>query len=282
MRNFKIILSVIFILVVSFFVVRSCAPRKRLPRPARPPVRLAERRRPAPTEQPAVKEVTPAPEAPRMAIILDDWGANESILKLAVDLHEPITLSVIPHLTWSQKIAAEAHSQGLGVMLHMPMEPKTRREGLEPHTIMTTTPDAEIVRYLDEAIQDVPYADGMNNHMGSAATCDWRVMRTVLARLKEKNLFFVDSKVIPASVGWRVAKEMGIEYACRDVFIDNQLASDAIKVQLRKAIRMARNRGKVVVIGHDHETTLRTIKEMLPEIEESGVRLVLVRELVKK
>ena len=134
----------------------------------------------------------------------------------------------------------------------------------------------------DEGLTNVPHAEGVNNHMGSAATSDLRVMRTLMGHLKKKNLYFIDSKVIPSSVAERAAKEKGLLFACRDVFIDNQLMDAPIKSQIRKAVKMALKKGKVIMIGHAHRITLKVLKEILPEIDRAGVRLVFVRQLVKR
>ena len=261
MRTLKIILSAIFILAVCFLVVKGCV-KKRTVYPKKISV------------QPLVAL------APRMAIILDDWGNNFSLTKNAIEIGRPLTLSVLPHLKQSKQIAEEAHSHGLGVMLHMPMQPKNQKEGLEPHTILTAMPDTEIMRYLDEALESVPHAEGVNNHMGSLATADERVMRAVLGHLKSRGLFFVDSYVVSSTVAPKIGAEEKIRFTKRDVFIDNDAKLESVKGKLKDAVRIALKRGRVVVIGHDKKVTLEAIKEMVPEIEKAGVQLVFVRDLV--
>lgn len=237
--------------------------------------------RPAPQKKMVVAPAIWTSRIPRMAIILDDWGHDFSLVQKAIEVRRPLTLSVLPNVTHSAEIAQTAYENHLGVMLHMPMQPQSRKERLEPHTIMTTTPDKEIVRLIDAALESVPHAEGVNNHMGSAATSDARVMKIFLKHLKEKNLFFVDSNVIPKTTGPATAREMRVPFTKRDVFIDNRLDLEAIKTQLRRAVKITLARGRVVVIGHDKKVTLQAIKEMVPEIEGSGVRLVLVKELLE-
>jgi len=258
---------------VTVFVARVFWP-KPVPKPAhRPPVKVA------------VKTKKPAPKPPqttaKMAIILDDWGLNASLVDDAVAVHRPLTLSVLPRLRHSQDIAERAHALGLGVMLHMPMQAKSLKAASEPHTILTTSSDAQILRYLDEALESVPYAEGVNNHQGSAATSDRRVMHTVLSHLKQKGLFFVDSQVISTSVGQKVADEIGIRFARRQVFLDNTATVEAVKKQLDLAVKTALDRGSVVVIGHDKKPTLQAIREKVPDIEKSGVKIVSIKELLQ-
>ena len=179
-KNLKIFLSAIFVLTVAFFVARGCWHGPSFhPTPKAKQVKTVLKKKAKPAAQ---KTVSGAPAHPQMAIILDDWGLNLALVKDAEAIERPLTLSVLPHLTHSREIADEAASHGLGIMLHMPMQPKSLRQPLEPRTILTTTPDAQILDYLDKALESVPHVDGVNNHQGSAATSDERVMKTVLDR----------------------------------------------------------------------------------------------------
>ena len=291
MKYLKISLAVFFILLVSFFVVKSCVHPKRVPYSEQtesgipffsklvPSLHIVV----APRPLPATSEAVPAVPAmgPHMAIVLDDWGKNYSVLQYAIEIHRPLTLSILPNLSKSRQIAEEAFRNHLGVMLHLPMEPKNKKEPMEPHTILTTMPKAEILKYVDEGVEAIPHVEGVNNHMGSAATSDARVMKIVLDRLKIKNLFFIDSHVVTTTQGPKTAAEVGIRFASRNVFIDNENKLESIKKQLEKAKRIALTHGEVIVIGHDRKLTLQAIKEMVPVFDEAGVKLVFARDVVK-
>lgn len=281
-NNFKIALSVIFVVLVTVLVVRGLFPRRvtreELPVKKTAPAVPAKKKVSAPHKSIAVTPL-PSGTTPRIAIILDDWGNDYTLLEDAVAIGKPLTLAVLPRLKHSRKIARDAHAAGLGVMLHMPMQSKGGLNA-EPHTILTTSPDIEILNYLEEGIDAVPYLEGVNNHQGSAATSDERVMRVVLGRLKKKNLFFIDSRVVATSVAAAVAEELGVRHATRDVFIDNVAEVSVVKEQLRKAKIIALKHGQVVVIGHDKRVTLQAIKEMVPEFEEAGIKFVLARDTV--
>ena len=279
-RKLKIISSLLFIVLISFFVVKNCIHKRSTE------VLPMTHELPGPVIAP--KQVTVGPRG-QMAIILDDWKYNLALTDLAVSLHRPITLSILPPdknsrgkgKSYSREIASKAHAKGLGVMLHMPMEPKNYKPGdLEADTIMLKTPNAKIVEYLDSALASVPFVEGVNNHMGSAATCDERVMSTVLKYLKNRNLFFVDSYTIKNTVCEPIAKQLGLRFARRNVFIDNELKRDAIMAELEKAKKIALTRGSVVVIGHDYKVTLKTIQEAIPQFEKEGIQFVLVKDLV--
>ena len=293
MKHLKIGLAVLFILLVSFFVVKSCVHPKRSPYAAEEPSAgvpffsklLGPSKQIVMAPPPAPEAPAPKPAAsktgPHMAIILDDWGKNYTVLKYAVQIHRPLTLAIIPYLSHSKQIAEEAHAAGLGVMLHLPMEPFNKGEPMEPHTIMTTMSEKEIASIVDAAVAAIPHVEGANNHMGSAATSDEKTMRVILSKLKAKDLFFLDSHVATTTKGPKVARETGVLFNERDVFIDNENKLDAIKKQLERARRIALSHGEVVVIGHDRKLTLQAIEEMVPEFDKSGVKLVYARDVVR-
>lgn len=267
------------------YAAAPAAPRSASPRPApHAAVRVTPVTPAAPSvpatpraERPAVKRVGPA----KLAIVLDDWGNDKRLLRDLLAIKRPMTVAILPHLEHSTAIAREARAAGLGTMLHLPMQAKSKGAPQEPDTILTTSTDAEIRRTIDRALADVPGVEGVNNHQGSAATSDERVMRSVLKHLKEKKLFFIDSFVIASTVAADVAAEMGVPHDKRDVFIDNVNEVEAVKTQLRKAVEEALRSGEAVAIGHDRRVTLRAIAELVDEIEAQGVRLVYARDLVR-
>ncbi len=289
-QRLKIILSITFVVIVALLVARGCIQKKplmeyKLPtftkKTTQPKVISKKPKPKAIVESPAAKKSPKSDRVAKMAIILDDWGMSTTLMQSAIGLERPITLAILPHLKHSRDIAEAASAHGLGVMLHMPMQPKNLRQPKERYTITTESTDEEIRSLLEDALASVPHVQGINNHQGSAATSDPRVMKSVVSYLKGRKLFFVDSNVIATTVGWKSARDAGLPYTKRDVFIDNEARVEAIKDQLRKAEDKALARGSVVVIGHDKRATLEAIKALIPEIESKGIELVLVKELLQ-
>src|SRR4051812_48589007 len=107
MKYLKIVSGIFFVLLVSFFVVKSCVHPKRSPSsheaesgtpffskliPFQRHIVIAPR--PEAEKRPVVPKT-----APHVAIILDDWGKNYTVLKNAIEIHRPLTLAVIPYLS---------------------------------------------------------------------------------------------------------------------------------------------------------------------------------------
>ena len=220
------------------------------------------------------------PDEPQAAIILDDFGYDINNLERVRELYIPITISVLPNLKASRQTADLARAAGFEVMLHLPMSPKEKRR-LEKETLSSGMSADAIRQQIEKNLSSVGPVSGVNNHMGSLATADPVLMKEILSNLKGRGLFFVDSVTIPNSVAFKTARELGIDAARRDVFLDNESNPEYIKGQIRELIQKALKNGRAIGIGHDRPETVAAIKEMLPEFEKAGVSLVPVSQLVK-
>ena len=105
-------------------------------------------------------------------------------------------------------------------------------------------------------------------------------MQSVLKVLKGREMFFVDSKTSPASVGYSLARKMGLKAGTRQVFLDNVQNVAAIKAQLRQVADTARKRGSAIAICHPHQTTIQALSSMLPAMKKDGITFVYASQLV--
>ena len=179
-------------------------------------------------------------------------------------------------------VAEAAHAKGFQVMVHMPMEPQGYpRQRMEQNGLLLSQSDAEIEKRLRGYLQAVPHATGANNHMGSRFTEDRAKMATVLGVLKGKGMFFIDSMTSPHSVGYTLAREMGLEAGSRNVFLDNVQDVDAIREQLEELVGLARKKGVAIGICHPRKTTILALTAAMPLLHKEGINFVHVSELVK-
>lgn len=222
----------------------------------------------------------PSPGAPRLAIIIDDCGQWPDTERGFIALPAALTLSVLPFMRYGTQIARDADAAGKGVMLHLPMEPRSGPDA-GPGSVTTAMDDAAIAARVRDDLAAVPLAAGVNNHEGSRATADDRVMRDVAAVLAQRHVFFIDSRTGADTVAERDAAAAGVLTARRDVFIDDVADVAATESQLRRAADVAKANGSAIAIGHPRPTTLVAVRTLLPELEKSGIVLVLARDLVR-
>lgn len=220
----------------------------------------------------------------KVAIIIDDFGYydNSTTAKfLALDY--PLTLSIIPGQKFSAKIAQDARQFDKTIMIHLPMEALEEKVENGDYTITTSMPDSVIARRVHQAILALPEAVGVNNHMGSKATSDSRVMNIVIKSLKPKGKFFVDSRTTGKSVAKQIAQNQALRFAANDGFLERNRNEDKDYIQRKLAAiaKIARRRGSAIVIGHPYKETLAALTEALPKLEKQGFQIVSVTEVVR-
>ena len=227
------------------------------------------------------KDQPPGKERGKLAIIIDDFGYTSEPIAAFTAIDRPLTFAVLPYHPHSQEAASRGLAAKHQVMLHLPMEPLSAAEHQEKTSITTTMSDYDIQQTVVKALANVPGVTGVNNHQGSKATADKRVMKNVLTVVKAQQLFFVDSRTSSQSIAGDMAQEMDIRSGENELFLDNSSEVDYIKQQLRAAGRMAIKNGTALVIGHARVNTAIALREMITELEANGVRLVLASQLVK-
>jgi polysaccharide deacetylase 2 family uncharacterized protein YibQ len=248
-------------------------------RSSSPAAAATEAPRLEPTQRPAAGPE--GPPRPRLAIIFDDAGGSLAHVEDIIAIGRPVAIAILPHLAHSTEAARRTQAAGLEVLLHLPVEPEDDAKAMGPGGITTTMEDADIRAVVHSDLDSVPGAVGINNHMGSKGTADYRVMRAILEVVRGAGLFYVDSVTTPRTIVAPVAEEVGVPTAARAVFLDNENDETAIRRQLARAIVVARERGHAIAIGHAQRLTPRVVLAMLPEIDRAGVMLVPVSTLVR-
>jgi polysaccharide deacetylase 2 family uncharacterized protein YibQ len=229
---------------------------------------------------PAASAQAPTAERARLAIILDDLGNDRAAAETIFALPYPLTISVLPNHAHSVDIAEEAHRRGYQVMLHLPMESvgQGRPEAQELRPGMSRKEVSALVSGFLGAVPDVV---GVNNHQGSESTTNAALMGELMPVLRERKLFYIDSRTTAATVAFDAARRAGVPSAFRNApFLDDVAEVAAVRKQLQAALREARGNGAVIAIGHPHPATLKALRDVLPAANSQGVRLVFASELV--
>lgn len=215
----------------------------------------------------------------RVALVLDDWGYNLENLEMLRKIKQPVTLSVLPNLPYSQTIAEFSRGKNIEIILHLPLE-SYNHSHMENDTICCNMKEDEIAEIFNEALVSVPYSRGISNHMGSRATEDKNVMSVIFGQMKKKEFFFLDSVVTKKTICRGLARKIGLKFAKRDVFLDNEDDKFYIKSQMEKLAELAKINGQAVGIGHDRQLTLEVICEEMENLEKRGITFVFLSQLV--
>ncbi len=243
---------------------------------------------PQPVEaEPVVKEphvvVAPVPrgDGARVAVVIDDLGRRVDDVVQLDELGVPITYSVLPFESRTAEVLREIERLRGEVLLHLPMQPLTEADP-GPGALTRGMDAAELDAATRWALGAVGGARGVNNHMGSELSADSTKMRAILGVVGEHGLFFLDSRTSPKSVGYSLALEMGLAAAERQVFLDSDSRSEAIRGQFRRLLEVAAERGSAIAIGHPYRETLAVLREEVPRALEAGFEFVPVSALTHR
>jgi polysaccharide deacetylase 2 family uncharacterized protein YibQ len=216
-----------------------------------------------------------------IAIVIDDMGVDRARSERAAALPAPLTLAFLPYARGFEAQIAAARAHGHEILVHMPMQPV----GLEdpgPEALTVALDGNEIRRRLAAALDRAGPAVGINNHMGSRFTVERDAMRPVLEELQARGLLFLDSRTAGATVGPGLARAMGVPYATRDVFLDNDPSIVAVQARLAELEATSRRQGHGIAIGHPHDGTIAALTQWLPGAVSRGFALVPVSTIVRQ
>lgn len=222
----------------------------------------------------------PPPTAGRIALIVDDIGFSVRQAECFLRLRLPLTFSILPRLPYSAHLAQAIGDQGHDVMLHQPMEPWDVHLDPGPGAVYVRDDPARIQEVLEENLQALPTAVGVNNHMGSRFTASRAKIQPALEVIGSRRLFFVDSLTTPRSQAYDAACALSLRTRRRDQFLDIQRHEGAILSRLYQLARTALTAGQAIGIGHPFPETARAIGAFAREIEGSGLELAPISRLI--
>lgn len=219
---------------------------------------------------------------PLIAIVIDDVGINQPRSERAIALPGRLTLAFIPYGYNLPTLVETARGNGHEVLVHMPTEPMSPDVDPGPHALLTSLSLAEIKRRIDWNLSQFDGYVGLNNHMGSRFTAWTPGMEMLIREVKARGLLFLDSITTRDSVGYKLARTVGLPNAIRDVFLDHDQRREAIARQLRRTEGVAKSRGFAIAIGHPHDETLDELEEWLETVESRGFQLVPISAIVRR
>ncbi|WP_147535547.1 divergent polysaccharide deacetylase family protein [Bacillus marasmi] len=224
------------------------------------------------------------PNELKAAVIIDDFGGGVGGVKEFLEGNIKITAAVMPFTENAKAHAKWAHKNGIEVMVHLPMQPKKgKRSWLGPKPITVDLSKEEVKKRVREAIKSVPYAKGLNNHMGSLAIENEEIVRAIVEVAKENRLYLIDSGTSPNSKIPKIATELGVPFLVRDVFLDDISSSSYVSKQMRLLAKITEKNGRGIAIGHVGVTGNVCSKGVFSSMKHFGdknIKIVPVSELI--
>lgn len=210
---------------------------------------------------------------PCLIFVIDDVGNNLAELEPFLALPFPITFSILPDLPMSARAADLIKAAGKEFILHQPMEALGGQNPGPGAIYLSTSPD-EAARIVEQNLDSLPGAAGMNNHEGSAVTRDLALMDAILGVAKKRGIYYLDSLTISGTATAEAASREKIRFWERDVFLDNSPDRVSIIRYIDVGKKKAEKSGAAVMIGHVWSAQLaQTLSELYPSLVEEGFSL---------
>jgi len=217
---------------------------------------------------------------PKITIVIDDIGFHDKYKSQLAALGSKVTYAILPLLPCSRYFGQLSKKTHAEVILHLPLDTMTDVVP-GPGLIVDTMSDGDIRELLGRDLASVPNHVGVNNHCGSRGTADRRLMTVILTELKSRGLFFLDSYTTRDSVVPEIARQIGIPFLQRGIFLDNADSKDAILAQIGNLEKVASEKGSAVAIGHYRKNTLEVLAKEIPRLESRGFKIISLRKLLR-
>lgn len=215
------------------------------------------------------------PTKPMVAIVIDDLGIDKRRTQQTIDLPAPLNLAFLPYPTQLPEQTKTAREAGHELIVHMPMEPSNLKQNNPgPHALLTQNSNAVNLENLKNSLEQFDGYVGINNHMGSRFTTNYNAMGPILEELKRRGLLFLDSRTIGGSQAEKLSQELDLPFVSRDVFLDHDPSRAGVDASLAKTLRVAKNKGTAIAIGHPKDNTIAALKAWIPQAKAQGVQIV--------
>jgi len=204
---------------------------------------------------------------PEVALIFDDLGENLKDLTQIQSLGIPVTVSIVPGLKFSKSIAQSAKLHGFSVMTHLPLEPKNAQkyQSDKYKFISSSMPRRQRLGLIRYYLNYIRVSIAVNNHLGSAVTEDPKLMKEVLAAVKNHGLFFVDSRTSNASVACEIAKKENVPCGYNEGFFDSTDDINIMQNDFFGLLEKAKLKEKIIIIAHPKKKTFFLLRKLLPK-----------------
>ena len=212
---------------------------------------------------------------PKLAIIMDDISTNAQASELK-KLSIKVTPSIFPPEKEHPKTAELAKEFSV-YMVHLPLQ-ALNYTNEKANTLHTGDSKEKISQRIKDIKKDFKGVKYINNHTGSGFTSDFKSTLALLAELKNSEIYFIDSLTTNKSTVLDASKKLGLKYAYRDVFLDNEQNVSKILKMINNAVAVAKKDGVAIAICHPYKSTFEALK-IAQKDAFNGVEVVYVDKI---
>ncbi len=228
------------------------------------------------TQNKITKQEKKQSNKPKLVIIIDDISHKWQLQKIK-KLGLRITPSIFPpnRMNMKSNILAKGMKH---FMVHLPLESHSKKMNRFYKTLFISDSKKKVEQRIKEIRKLFPNAKYINNHTGSLFSENYKASKQLYDILGNNGFIFVDSRTSHYSQFKKIAKEEKKRYFHSDIFIDDTQNVQYSYKMIKRAIVIAKRKGKAILIGHPHPTTFAALKKAKPLLKKE-VKVVYIDEL---
>jgi uncharacterized protein len=216
--------------------------------------------------------------APRIAILVMDLGADAKTTQAAID-QLPAAVDLGFGAGSNNAAMTAAMADGHKIWLGIPMQPR-RYPAINPgpKTLLLKNSAAQNSQHLASAIQQAaPGISGLYNIMGSAFTADRTALAPVMAAAQSHSLAFFDTRAGADTVAATLARAQAIPAAINEAYLDGE--PEKLLARLSELATRATRRGVAVGVLSPSAQSIAGLKAWLATPAGQTVELVSARSV---
>ena len=219
-------------------------------------------------------------QSKKLVFVIDDAGHNLTQLEPFLELPFPVTIAVLPMLTYSVQTAQLTKQHNKELILHQPMQAHKTSTDPGPGAIKPGMTPQEAATIIRQNLTAVGTVSGINNHEGSLITENMEIMKAVLEVCGEKGIYFLDSRTTSQSAVKTAAQGLSVKIWERSVFLDNSQDKNDIIQSVRYGMELAERNGIAIMIGHVWSDELaQTLLDLYPDMVLQGFEITTLSQL---
>ena len=217
---------------------------------------------------------------PKLAIIVTNLGLNRRSTELAMTLPKDCALGFLPYTKSLKPLLHRAQGKGHEIYLYLPLQTNKSHDNPGRYALMGNLAPEENSMRLNVVLNSHARYDGVYSSYKEVFTDNERVSDVVFDHLDDKNLIFILGKGLRHPAPDHIKNHNNI--LPTNIIIDEEPDKDSISSQLEELIRVAEEDGIALGYAQGFTLTIEMIRRWAPTLEEKGIKLVPVSELLKE
>jgi polysaccharide deacetylase 2 family uncharacterized protein YibQ len=230
-----------------------------------------------------VKAAAASDDSLELAIIITNGGISDAMTQTAIDTFPPaVAIAFSPYSPRVREWIDHANKSRHESLILLPMEPSAYpKDDPGAKALLTRLGEKENEEFLAWSIERSPSIIGMMNFMGDRFLSDEERLIPVFAKLRAKNLLFVENPEFAGTSGAAAAEATSVSYIAADMHIGAAETEMSIRQKFVDLERKLFAKGHAVIVVSPYPTTLHILSEWVGSLDNRGIRLVPLSEIMK-